>query len=203
MPRVTTPAMEAGVTAGVLWPAFFLQIGFISETVYMWSGRGTFVWNGNTYEGVGSLLGFQDDKGGGTIEEGSTAEARGIVITLSGFDAVALAEFLSDYKVGQSVAVYLGLFLDSSRIALIESPVCVWAGETDQATTDFSGVTATVAMACENVLNEMNVAADRRRTFDDMQWQTPGDLGFQFIAALAEKTIYWGTVPSNKAQNVP
>lgn len=195
--------MQTAFGSGVLFPAWFVQIGFISETVYMWSGIGNFTWGGNTYEGVGSLLGFADDKGGGTIEEGSTVEARGIAITLSGFDAVSLTDFLSDYKIGLPVAKYLGLFTDATLTTLIADPVCTWAGQTDQPTFGYSGPTATVMMACENCLNEMNVAVDRRRTYEDMQWQTPGDLGFQFIYALAGKQIYWGTTPSNRNANVP
>jgi hypothetical protein len=184
--------MVSAIEAGELWPAFFVQIGFISETIYIWSGLGTIVWNGNTYQGVGALLGIS------AVEEGATVEPRNIVITLSGLCSNDLLEVLGDYKTGMPVAVYLGLFSDATRSTLVNTPVCIWAGETDQPTVDVDDATATIAIACENCLSAMNVAVDRRRTMDDQQWQAPGDASMQFLGALQEKSTFWGSTPSSQ-----
>jgi hypothetical protein len=184
--------MLSAIEAGELWPAFFVQIGFISETIYIWSGLGTIVWNGNSYQGVGALLGLS------AVEEGATVEPRNIVVTLSGLDSNDLPEVLSDYKTGLPVAVYLGLFSDATGTTLLATPICIWAGETDQPTIDVDGATATIAIGCENCLSAMNVAVDRRRTMEDQQWQAPGDLCMSFLGALQEKTTFWGSTRSSQ-----
>lgn len=191
MPRVVTPAMLAALQAGELLPAFFVQIQFISETVYLWTGTGNISAIGHTWSGLGSMLGIA------TVEEGSSVEARGVVISLGGFDPTVVPEILSDYKLGNVAVVYLGLFDPASLSSLIADPLIIFAGETDQPTVDIDGPTATISLACENVLANMNVAANFLRTQENQQQAHPGDLGLSFVDGLAEKVIYWGRSASS------
>ncbi|MGA2501113.1 MAG: hypothetical protein ABSH20_25530, partial [Tepidisphaeraceae bacterium] len=104
-----------------------------------------------------------------------------------------LGDVMADLAHGDVLAMYLALF-DSSG-AIIADPCLLWQGSMDQPTIEVSGDTATISMACENRLIDMNVAVDRRYTNEDQQLDYPGDLGFSFVDQIQEVTIYWGRTP--------
>src|SRR5580704_16235080 len=102
--RAMSTAMLAAFSGTELQPAVFLSATFNSGPVYLWTGYGPIVWNGLTWLGIGTLGSI------GMVDEGSTVEAKGIALQLSGFDPVALANVLGEFALGQPVQVYLGLF---------------------------------------------------------------------------------------------
>src|ERR1700686_3259759 len=110
MPRGLTPNQLAAVQSAYLRPAFFVQMTFTSGPVYVWSGLGSVVWNGQTWLGVGSLGTISN------IEEGATIEARGITLTLSGIDPTLLADVLGEFQVGLPAIVYLALFDENNAM---------------------------------------------------------------------------------------
>jgi hypothetical protein len=130
------------------------------------------------------------------IEEGATVEARGIQLSLNGFDLSALALVRDEFQVGQPVKVYVGAF---SGGALIADPINSWIGRMDAPTISVDGKTATISISCESRLVQLNVAVDRRYTNDDQQRDHPGDLGFSHVSAIQEVPIYWGKIPSTGA----
>jgi len=140
-------------------------------------------WNGHTWTGLGALLGISP------MEDGATVEARGITITLSGLVPSLLADCLGEFELGLPVTVYLGLYSDGD---LIDAPITTWSGRMDQSTIEVSGEDASISINCENRLLDMNVAVDRRYTNEDQQIDHPGDLGFSFVNAIQELTIFWG-----------
>lgn len=183
MPRTTSSATLAALQSRDLQPAIFVQAAFASTTVYLWTGVGSVTWNGHTWTGLGSLLSLS------AIEDGATVDARGISIVLSGLNPALLADCLGDFKLGLPVTVYLGLY---SAGVLVDTPITTWAGRMDQPTIEFGADEATISINCENRLLDMNVAVDRRYTNEDQQLDWPGDLGFQFVNAIQEMTIFWG-----------
>jgi hypothetical protein len=183
MPRPMSPAMLTGLTQGLLQPALFVSIAFANETLYIWSGIGSITWNGETWLGVGNLGGIS------MIEDGTTLDARGITITLSGIDSTALAEALQNLQIALPVTIYFGLFSSGSLIA---DPFIAWQGRTDRATIDVSGETSTIALQCESRLLDMDISPDRRYTLEDSQIFNPGDLGMQFVSSITLYTIIWG-----------
>jgi hypothetical protein len=185
-------AMAAALAAPGTKPSLFVSIPFASATVYMWSGTGSVTWGGHTWLGMGALLEIT------AAEDAATVEARGIAITLSGLDPVLFADCRDEFVLGQPVVIYLGLWSGGSLVA---SPIVVWAGRTDQPTFDIQPDAVTVTIACENRLADMNVAVDRRLTNQDQQMDWPGDLGFQFVDAIQEQTLFWGTQP-NTTNNI-
>ena len=155
----------------------------------MWTGYGPVSWNGLIWQGVGSLGSIT------TIEEGSTVEAKGITLTLSGMDATLVGDVLGEFAVGLPVTVWFGLF-DGNQV-LIPSPIVSFAGRMDQPTLTFGGDTASVSIACESRLLDMNTSVERRYTNDDQQLDYPGDRGFEFVNSIQEVSIYWGRTPTD------
>jgi hypothetical protein len=185
-------AMAAAIQLPGSQPSLFVAITFASATVYMWTGTGSVTWGGHTWLGMGSLMEIT------AAEDAATVEARGISITLSGLNPTIFADCQNEFLLGQPVVVYLGLWSGGSLVA---SPIPVWAGRTDQPTFEIDPEQVIVTIACENRLADMNVAVDRRLTNQDQQMDFPGDLGFQFVDALQEQTLFWGTQP-NTTNNI-
>jgi len=121
MPRSITPAMLAALSAGYLRPALFAAVTFHNETVYVWTGVGSIVFQGNTYLGVGSLGSCS------TIEEVGTVTAKGLTLTLSGLNPQLLNDVLGDYRVGLPCFVYLGLFTTANSTLASLTPATVTA----------------------------------------------------------------------------
>lgn len=191
MPRPdATAAFITALAQPIIRPAFFVQATFATATLYLWTGRGNVSWNGKTWTGVGTLGSVS------TIEEGSTVEARGITLTMSGIDATMLGDVLNEVQQGLPAIVYVGLF--DENLTLIPNPVTAFAGRMDQPTLDVDGTTATISIACESRLMDMNTPAERRYTDEDQQRDYPNDRGFSFVNGIQEVTIYWGRTPSSK-----
>jgi hypothetical protein len=172
-------------------PAMFFEVNFISGPVYLWSGTQSIVWNSQTWLGAGGLINMS------TVEEGSTVEAKGITLSMSGVSTDFLSDILNEFSVGLPAIVYLGFFEDDG-VTLIPDPIISWAGRTDQPTIEMDGSTATISVNCENQLVEMNIAVDRRYTNEDQQLDFPGDRGMEFVNSIQDVRIFWGQVPSSK-----
>lgn len=189
MPRPdATPAFIAAIQTQYVQPALFVQITFVNGPVNVWSGSGSITANGITYLGIGQFGGISN------AEEGSTILARGITLTLSGIDSTLLSDTINEYRLGLPVSVYLGAF---SAGALIVNPVLVWSGRTDQPTITVGGDTATISIACESRLVDMNVSVERRYTSADQQLDYPDDNGFNFVNSIQSIVLYWGRFPGN------
>jgi len=179
--------MLAAMQASQLLPAIFVQATLTSGTVCLWTGSGSIRWNGQTWQGVGSMLKLS------TVEEKATVSATGITVTLSGIDPALLENVLTEFQVSGPVTVLLGAF---SAGTLIASPITVWSGLLDQPTIDVSGETASIAINCESRLIEMNVSVDRRYTDQEQQLNNPGDLAFSFVNSIQDQPVYWGQTPT-------
>lgn len=193
MPRNLSSSMLAELQKSILKPVLFVEITLANEIVYLWSGYGYYSWGGHSWAGVGSLGGVS------VIEEAGTVEAKGITLTLSGFDSSLLTEVLGHFQLGLPVLVYLGV-LDGSN-NLLGTPAVAWAGRIDQPIVDVSPSAAEISINCENRLLDMNTLVYRRYTNEDQQLDHPGDRAFEFVNSLQEITIYWGRTP-NATNNV-
>lgn len=191
MPRIdATDTFIAALQANLLRPAVFVSAAFASATLYLWSGRGSVTWNGHTWLGVGTMGSIAP------VEEGSTVEARGTTLTLSGIDVTVLGDSLTDLRQGLPVTVWFALFDDT--LALIPNPVIAFQGRMDQPTISHDGQTCTIQINCESRLMDLNTPAERRYTNEDQQRDYPNDRGFEFVNSIQEVTIYWGRVPAGK-----
>ena len=117
--------MLAAMTSPSWQPVLFVQLSFVSTTVFLSSLYQTIdssVVTGTTetWYGLGPLLAIGD-----RIEEGATVEARGIVITLSGLDASLLGDVQNEVQLTLPVVVWLGAL---SGGAIVVRPVVLWSG---------------------------------------------------------------------------
>lgn len=193
MPRPgLTSEMASALQAGELLTVMFVYAKFLDGEVRLWTGYGPLEWNGQTWQGIGTLLSIS------SIEEGTDVEFRGITLGLSGFDANLIAEALGQVQQGLPVVVYLGLFYPGSPYGIIRDPLISWAGRMDQPVINAAGDTATISLSCENRLSGMNVAVDRRLTHEDQSRDWPLDTGLIFVVSIQDQVLYWGRTPGQK-----
>ena len=181
-------AMLAAIQSNNIAPAIFCSILFQTGAVYLWSGYGPISWNGQTWQGIGSL---------GTVtvvEEGADVTARGVVLSLSGFDPNLINLLLTELKIGAPANLYLGMF-SLSPVALLADPIPVWAGRTDQPIIDVSATLGSISINCENRLLDLNRVSARRYTNDDQHMDYPQDRGMEFVYSIQEVIISWGAKP--------
>jgi hypothetical protein len=190
MPRPMSTAMLDWLNGTVLPIGIFVEAIFLSGPVYLWSGMGSISWNGQTWTGLGAMASVSP------VEEGSTVEAKGVTLTLSGFDSALLPDAMNEFALLLPVMIYLVGFNEGEVIA---NPLLVFSGEMGQPSIEIPGTTASITINCESILVDLDVATDRRYTADDQQRDWPGDLGMNFVNSIQEITIYWGAAPTSTA----
>jgi hypothetical protein len=184
-----TPEFIAGISSAYVRPAIFAEIHFLAGPVYVWTGVGSIGWGGKTWQGVGQFGNLS------TVEEGTNVQARGIELSLSGVDPTLLSEVLNDYKQGLPAIIYFGIFNPDG--SLIPNPIISWAGRTDQPTISVDGNSATISIACENRLLDMNISVENRYNDATQKLYYPSDRGFEYTNSVQELTIYWGRHPDS------
>jgi len=201
MPRLLTTAMQTALCAPVLRCALLASLQFADNTIYAWSGIGPLVWNGNTFQGVGSLGSIS------TISEDSTVEAKQVTFELSGIPAALVSEVLWETRLLYNAQAWFALWDNNGN--LIPDPVLSYQGKMDQPALSDDASTCSISISCENVLVDLNRACYRRYTNDDQQIDLPAavarvglpagtlDTGFRWVAGLQEQITFWGTMPSS------
>jgi len=201
MPRLLTPAMVTALGASVLRCALLASLQFADNTIYVWSGITPLIWNGNTYQGVGSLGSIS------TISEDSTVEAKKVTFELSGIPADLVSEVLYETRLLYRAQAWFALWDENYN--LIPDPVLSYQGKMDQPSLSDDTKTCSISISCENVLVDLNRACYRRFTNDDQQIDLPAtvarlglpagtiDTGLRWVAGLQEQITFWGTKPSS------
>lgn len=185
MPRNVTADFILALGEGYLFPAIFVTITLASGPVFIWSGTGQRIMNGQVYTGVAGSLSFS------TIEDGAEVRSRGVSVGLSGFDPMLLPSALNDFQVGLPATIYLGL-LAGEGLGLVDNTVIAWAGRTDQPTIEVQGPeSASISINLETVLQDMNTARPYRYTNQVQQRFYPGDQGLVWVNAIQNIATYW------------
>ncbi len=198
------------ISEDVVYPFFATELRFDDNIIRMWTGQGTLVLeDGTEWIGLGQLLSIS------SIEETSEMAVKGATITLSGIPSELLSLALSTPYQGRVAKIYFGTFLRDSLLQetgnyiLLEGGGRInlesmstgfnelFSGYMDQMNIEESGDTATIAMAVENKLIDLERARVARFTSGYQKSVYPGDLGCDFIEDLQDKKISWGRAESN------
>lgn len=167
-------------------PILLAQLEFDSETLYMWSGLGDLVWDGNTYTGAGSLINIS------TVQENQNLEAQGIVCSLSGVPSTLLAVALQERSRGRPFRLWLGAIDEgNSPRALIDEPYRIFTGLMDVMEISDDGEAAIIRLSVESSMLTARRAKIQRYTSEDQKKTYPTDLGLDFINQLQDKEVVW------------
>jgi hypothetical protein len=189
MPNLS-PAVVAALESAQIRPAFFVQIVFASETVWVWGGLGTIAPIGPAYDPAATFPYGQEWTGLGwlgqieSIPQTTEVTAENITLTLSGIPAELLGDAINAVRLSGSATVWLA-FLDANN-NVIPDPIQLWQGETDVPTVVDGAETCTLSLTVENSLIALNLASNRRFTTIDQQLDFPGDTGFDYVTAMQD-----------------
>ena len=207
------------ISADVVYPFFAVELDFGSgtytpvgetepqqiPTIRMWTGQGTLVLeDGTEWIGLGQLLNIS------AIEETSEMAVKGASVSLSGIPSNLISLALQVPYQGRVAKIYFGTFQQGSVLQetanyiLLEGGSRInlesmshgfnelFSGYMDQMNIEEAGDTATIEMAVENKLIDLERARVARFTSGYQKSLYPNDLGLDFIEDLQDKKIPWG-----------
>ena len=189
MSRGLTAAMVAAMAAGLQRPIFFVELETAGGVHRFHNRMGERTWNSQTWQGVGSLLGFS------AASESNGITAHGFVLSLSGAlknstTQLDLGEALTDIRANKPVTVWLGE-LDAAG-AVIAAPAVIFGGIVSMSQIVSGGLRVGVQIHCESRLVVLQQANGSLLTPQEQERLFPGDKGLEFVPKLPGQTIIWG-----------
>lgn len=184
MPRVLTAAVITELKAARSRPVWFVEAGFSSGIVNLWSGLGTISWDGKTWSGAGKLGGIS------VVTETSDLRAENIVLTLSGLPSDILTKVLDEIRFGKEATVWKGYLTEAG--AVVVDPFIEFKGIIDKGQIDETGETSTVQINVESEQAAFQRALERRYSSEDQKTEFPTDEGFDHVTSIAQLNVVWG-----------
>jgi hypothetical protein len=183
MSRELPTGFASAMDAPILHPVFLAQIDWPTGTIRVWNGYGDLTWDGQTWVGVGHLGGIS------VIKESRDLAANGVTLSLSGIPSGNISLALANNTQGQPAYIWVGE-LDVATKAFTVDPYRIFAGIIDVCPIEDDGTTATINVNLEKEFIDTRTEG-RRYTHEDQQIDYPGDLGFEYVAGLADKPLNW------------
>lgn len=205
MSRDLTQNIKDALDDDVLYPFFAVELQFDGDqTLRLWTGHGTLVFNGTEWYGTGTLLNLD------TIEETTEIAAKGATLTLSGVPTEVLSLALTEPYQGRVANIYFGTFTvgalltessvfillqDGGKILLEDTKTNleqIFSGYMDQMNIDEQPDGSTLQLTVENKLIDLERPRTARFTSAYQKSVFPNDKGFDFVEDLQTKEIVWG-----------
>jgi hypothetical protein len=174
----------------------FAKLEFPSVTIYLHNSIGTYTWGGNDWLGTGDLGEISQ------LEEGAEISPYKITLSLSGLDATISGAALTEDYYLQPVTVYLGVL--NTNDVLIADPTIVWEGAMDQMELSVGAADGDViVLTAESELARFDKASNLKYTDAQLQSDSAGSLGFEFMADIEGAKIRWGDPNSDAVAGGP
>ena len=174
----------------------FAKLEFPSGTIYLHNSIGTYTWGGNDWLGTGDLGEISQ------LEEGAEISPYKITLSLSGLDATISGAALTEDYYLQPVTVYLGVL--NANDVLIADPTIVWEGAMDQMELSVGAADGdTIVLTAESELARFDKASNLKYTDAQLQSDSAGSLGFEFMADIEGAKIRWGDPNSDAVAGGP
>jgi len=174
----------------------FAKLEFPSGTLYLHNSIGTYTWGGNDWLGTGDLGEISQ------LEEGAEISPYKITLSLSGLDATISGAALTEDYYLQPVTVYLGVL--NANDVLIADPTIVWEGAMDQMQLSVGAADGDViVLTAESELARFDKASNLKYTDAQLQSDSAGSLGFEFMADIEGAKIRWGAPNSDAVAGGP
>lgn len=183
--RALTAGLEAALDSanmvGVMMCALELD-----TPVYVHTGVGNIDHDGNTYTGVGELGKIEP------IKEGTELKNHGLALSLTGVPNTFVSIALNENYQNKLCRLYLAAL--NSDYSVIVYPGLVYKGYIDTMSIYPGDEVATVQLVTRSRLAAWDKARMRRYNNADQQARVPGDLGFEYVEELVDRTIPWGQI---------
>ena len=208
MSRDLSAALSGTLEDNVVYPFFAVELQFDSpNTLRLWTGYGTLVYDNVSYYGTGELLGIS------SVEETIEMAAKGATLTLSAVPSEVISLALQEPYQGRVCKIYFGMFTtdtllqedgtsyilmqDGSKIRLESQETGlteVFTGYMNQMNIEEGPETSTIQLSVENKLVDLERPRVARYTSAYQKDKFNGDLGLDFVESLQDQKLTWGRV---------
>jgi hypothetical protein len=159
------------------------ELDFVEGFVRLTNAGYDFQWNGHTWTGAGNLGTIS------SIEEGQDMQEYGCTLTLSGIPAGYIAKCLGTGYQGRNATIWIAPLTNDYQI--LSDPVIIFKGRMDTMPIQLGSQSA-IQVTVESKLTDWERPRVRWYTDADQKSEYPNDRGFEYVALMAEKAIYWG-----------
>lgn len=192
MSRTLTAGMLAEIAKRALHPLFAVELDFPSGIQRLHTGCGDLTIDGETFTGCGNFSSISN------ISEGSTLEANGVRLSLSGIDLAEISVVLTDQYQGRPARVWLGFFDDSYD--LVVDPVLLDVLRLDDSDIEH-GEGSRVNLGLESLQALWGRPNLARYTSADQQVDWPEDKFFDFVPRTVDQEITWPHAPASSGSS--
>jgi hypothetical protein len=206
MPRNLSPAVVSAIAGPQKHLAWFAELVFQGQTIYVWSGLGSVTPTGPAWDAGATFPYGQQFTGVGwlgsisNLPQTTQLTAENMRLTLSGIPSSLAGDAINAVRLFGSVTMWLA-FLDTSN-NVIPDPLQMWQGATDVPTLSDGADTCTLDLTVENSLLALNLASNRRYTTLDQQLDFPGDAGFEMLSAMQDLYLPYPDGTLNGSHNI-
>jgi len=205
MSRTLSTAVQEAIQQDVVYPFFAVELVFdVPNTLRLWTGLGTLIYEGNEWFGTGNMLEVS------TVEETMQIAASGLSLTLSGVPSEVVSLALQEPYQGRICNVYFGMFAygalqqedeayilmqDGAKIGLElrETGVTeIFTGYMDQMEITEDPETSTIRLSVENKLIDLERQRVARYTSEYQKSLYPLDRGLEFVESIQDLKLTWG-----------
>jgi hypothetical protein len=180
---LTTPNANAA-SARHVRGITFLELQFVSGTLYLHTGVGTYTWGSRTWLGIGALGSMSP------VEETDEIAPYRVSYMLSAINDTILAQSLLEEIYDCLVIRYEG-FLDIDG-KLVDTPHEFRRDMMDAMESSIGGEIDQITLHCESEHIRDTRAPGRMFSDEDQQAIFPGDTGFKFLPQLVDAQVHWG-----------
>lgn len=160
-----------------------VDLEFPSGNARYWTGTGEITIGGDVFAGLGELVSISDSP------ENVRLVAERKTFQISGADPATIPESDIDDCYGMAAKEYFG-FMDADG-NLVDTPEVNWEGRLD-AISRVDLPTPVIEIQAEHRLIVLDESAGSRYTDEHQQRLFAGDLGFNQISTVENKTVIWG-----------
>ena len=177
---------KSALAENVVRPAILVYADFPAGEIRMWSGLGPLTVDGETWTGVGNLLGIED------VTETLDTGAGGMAVQLAGMPSEIFNRIeMADY---QNRRATVAMLVFDSEGEAVGAPITLFSGMMDSDTVKDSGGEVSVTIALESALSDQLRPRVFRYDHEDQQTRYPQeeDKGLEFVASLQNLELKWG-----------
>ncbi|HEY1723954.1 MAG TPA: hypothetical protein VGF89_00920 [Steroidobacteraceae bacterium] len=185
MSRFVSTLNAAAITQPHIDYVLFLELDFVSGTIYCSTADRSFTWGGNTWLPLGKLASLTD------LSETTDISSQKLQFTLAGVDPSLINTTLGEKYHNRTAEMYVGL-LDRVNYQLIDTPESIWSGLMDVLTISAQPNTAQIILDCENRLVLWNQASGWLYTQEHQRLIDATDNFLDQVNTLASKAVVWG-----------
>lgn len=186
MARSITTGFQTEIEAQYLVIAVLIKASFDSGDLNLHSGKGDIVFDGDTYQGAGQLLGI------GQVKETQSLEAVNLSFTLSGELASLVSLALTENPNRRRIKMWYAP-LNQTTGQVISNPYEVYSGYMDTYDIERRGGTeAVITLNTEGELITYTIPRNIYYTDESQKARYEDDTGMSYVTLIQDISIPWG-----------